>query len=131
MGICKNWNKKAGKYQYLIFRVLVGLMFLMHGYGKLWGPQPAKLASLMGVAGVVEVLVGLAVLVGFFTRLAAVGGAITMLVAYFKVHAAQALSPLANGGELAVMYFVAFLVLMSYGNGTWSLESALLNKETF
>ncbi len=131
MGKCSNWNSKYGDYQYFLFRILVGGMFLMHGYGKLWGSKAAELASLMGVAGVVELLVGLAVLVGFWTRLAALGGAITMLVAYFKVHAGQGLNPLANGGELAVLYFAAFLVLMIYGNQKWSLEQSLMDKETF
>jgi uncharacterized membrane protein YphA (DoxX/SURF4 family) len=70
-------------------------------------------------------------LLGFYTRLAATGGALLMLGAYFKVHAFQALSPLANGGEAAVLFFAAFLVFTVYGNGWLSLEKSLLKKETF
>ncbi len=131
MGYCNKWLNSYGEYHYFVFRVLVGLMFFLHGFGKLSGAKAAPLMSLMGLAGVLELLIGLGVLVGFLTRLAAFGGAIVMLVAYFKVHAFTALSPLANGGELAVMYFVAFLVLMVYGNGKWNLEKVLLKKELF
>ncbi len=131
MGKCSKLLKKYGEWNYLAFRLLVGLMFFMHGFGKLWGAKAAPLMSLMGFTGVVEVVVGLAVLFGLWTRLAALGGAITMLVAYFKVHAAGGLSPLVNGGELAVMYFVAFLVLMQYGAGKLSLEKKLKGKECF
>ncbi len=130
MGYCTKCVSKWKDQLYLVFRVLVGLMFFLHGYDKLvvkgmaWG-------SLMGIAGMVEFLAGLGILVGFFTRLSATGGAITMLVAYFKVHVGNGLSPLANGGELAALYFAAFLILMIYGNQKWSLEQSLLKKETF
>ena len=103
----------------------------MHGYNKFWGASPVELTSLMGLAGAIELLAGLGILVGFFGRLAATGGAITMLVAYLKVHATQGWSPLANGGELALLYLAAFLVVMMLGNGKWNLEKSLLNKETF
>lgn len=114
---------------YFVFRLLVGLMFFLHGWSKFFGATPLPLASLMGVAGVVELLVGLGVFFGFFTRLAAVGGAIQMLVAFFKVHAPLGINPLANGGELALLFFAAFLVLAVYGAGKWSLEMAWLKKE--
>ncbi len=130
MGYCENFCSKYGEALYVIFRVLVGLMFFMHGWQKIF-VNGAALSSLMGVAGIVEILVGLGVLVGFFTRLAAFGGAITMVVGYFMMHAKGGLSPLANGGELAVMYFVAFLVLMQFGARKWSLERQLLKKEMF
>ena len=131
MGKCANWVKQWGDVHYLIFRILVGGMFLLHGYTILWGEQATKLASFMGFIGAVELLVGLAVLVGFFSRLAATGGAIVMIGAYFKVHAGQGWNPLANGGELALLYLAAFLVVMMLGNGKWNLEESLLNKETF
>ena len=131
MGKCNEYVNKYGKYHYFVFRIVVGLMFLLHGYGKLWGPKAAQLASLMGIAGVVEFTAGLGILLGFWTRLAATGGAITMLVALFKVHFPQGIIPLANGGELAVLYLLSFLVLTIYGNGKWNLEKYLLKKETF
>ncbi len=131
MGKCNSWVEKYGDYHYFLFRILVGVMFFLHGYGKLFGAKAGPVASLMGVAGVVELLAGLGILVGFWTRLGALGGAITMIVAYFKVHLPTGFNPLANGGELAVLYFAAFLVLMVYGSRKWSLEKSWLKKETF
>lgn len=123
---------KYGTQFYGVFRVLVGLMFFMHGAGKLFGwfgGTAQAVGSLIGVAGVVETLVGLALVLGLWSRLAALGGAITMLVAYFYMHLGW--NPLTSGGELAVMYFVAFLVIMRDGAGSWSLEKHIWGKEKF
>ena len=128
MGLCKNWCEKYGNYGYLVFRLLFGLLFFMHGYAKFAGGTPA---GLMLVAGVVELVVGAAVFLGFFTRLGAVLGAIQMLVAFFMVHVPQGWNPLANGGEPALLFFAAFLALAAYGNGAWSLETVASHKETF
>ena len=119
---------------YFIARVLVGFMFFMHGTGKLFGwfgGNTVPLGGMFGVAGVVESLVGLAIVLGVFSRLAAVGGIITMLVAYFVVHLPNGFNPLQNGGELAILYFVSFLILLINGNGRWSLEQAALKREIF
>lgn len=123
---------KYGKQFYAIFRIIVGLMFFMHGAGKLFGwfgGTAQTLGSLMGVAGVVETLAGLAILLGLWSRLAALGGAVTMLVAYFYMHIG--FNPLTSGGEVALLYFVAFLVIMRDGAGVWSLEKKLWDKEKF
>jgi putative oxidoreductase len=127
--------KKQHDKLYVVFRVLVGLMFFLHGAGKLFGwfggNKIASLASLMGVAGVVEFAGGLAIALGFFSRLGALGGAVVMIVAYFKVHFPGGWNPLANKGELALLYFAAMLVIMAHGNKKYSLEQSLLKKETF
>ncbi len=123
MGSCAKFVKNNGDAMYLIFRVLVGAMFFMHGAGKLfgWFGGPGMgFGGLMGVVGVLEFLIGLAVLFGLWTRLAAFGGAVIMIATYVKAHLGW--NPLTSGGELAVMYFVAFLVLMKYGAGKWRLE---------
>ena len=120
-----------GSYLYVLFRVLVGVLFFMHGWGKLFGEKAMPLASLMGAAGVIEVAAGIAVVLGLFVRLFAALAAIEMVVAFVMMHAPKGLNPMANGGELAVMYFAAFLVLFSYGAGKLALERTLLNKEMF
>ncbi len=129
-------EKFVAKYAeelYLVFRVLVGVMFAMHGGQKLFGWFGAKgaveLVSLMGLAGLIEFFGGLAIAVGLLTRLAALGGGFTMLVAYFKVHFPAGFNPLANGGELALLYFSAFLVVLSQGGHKYSLDSLFLKKE--
>ncbi|PIN73564.1 DoxX family protein [Candidatus Woesearchaeota archaeon CG10_big_fil_rev_8_21_14_0_10_45_16] len=130
-------KKYADKYKsglYVLFRLLVGLMFFMHGSMKLFGwfgGSAQQLMSLMGVAGVVETLAGLGIFFGFFGRLSALGGLITMIVAFFMVHFPNGWNPLANGGELALVYFASFLIVLVMGNGAWSLEKVLLNKEVF
>jgi len=119
---------------YLIFRVLVGLLFAQHGAQKLFGyfggtAQP--LMSLMGVVGVIELIGGIAIALGLFTRLFAILCAIVMIGAYIKVHASQGLIPIVNKGELALLYLAAFLMLTAHGNGKFSLEQAIFKKEMF
>ena len=128
MGTCDSYCKNYGKYAYTLFRVLFGLLFFLHGYSKFAKGMPS---GLMLVAGVVELLVGATVVLGLFTRLMVTLGAIQMLVAYFKVHFVNGLSPLANGGEAALLFFAGFLAITVYGNGWLSLEKVLLKKETF
>ena len=126
--------KKYSNELYALFSLFVGFMFFQHGAGKLFGwfgQSSVMLASLFGVAGVVEFLVGLALIFGFFGRLGALLGAVQMLVAYVKVHLPNGINPLANGGELALLYFAAFLIVLAYGNHNWSLEKKLLGKEQF
>lgn len=124
-------------YLYFVFRVFVGLLFLQHGLQKLFGMfgglggQSAELFSLMGLAGTIETLGGLAIVFGLFTRLMVFIPAIEMLIAYYRVHLPNGLIPLLNFGELPLLYFAAFLVLIAYGAGKWSLERAIFKKEIF
>jgi len=113
---------------FTIFRVLVGLGFLSHGLQKfgVFGGDSVVLASKFGIAGIVEVIVGLMVILGLYARYAAIPGAITMLVAYFWVHAPNGWFPLANKGELALLYLAAFIVLLSHEDTHWSLERKLV-----
>jgi putative oxidoreductase len=130
MGKCEKYVSKYNDVLYLVFRILVGGMFFLHGWDKIFVKGMA-VTSLFGFAGVVELVVGAAVALGFFTRAAATLGGIQMIVAYFKVHVPKGLNPLANGGELALMYLAAFLVLLIYGAMKYSLEKQWLKKETF
>lgn len=126
-----------GNYEsgfYFVFRLFVGLLFFQHGAQKLlgwFGGTAVELVSLMGVAGIIELVGGLAVALGFYTRLAALVSSIEMLIAYFMAHASKGLIPIMNRGELALLYFAAFLYIIIKGAQKWSLEQALLKKETF
>ena len=131
-----NVQKYAEKYKdylYLVFRVLVGGIFFIHGAQKLFGwfggNKVAALVSLMGVAGVIEFFGGLLIVLGLFTRLAALVSAVQMLVAYFMVHFPGGWNPVVNKGEPALLLFAAFLVLLVYGNQKWSVEKAVFGKE--
>ena len=135
MGICEKYVNKD--YLYFVFRVLVGLLFLQHGLQKLFGMfgglggQTAELFSLMGLAGIIELLGGIAIALGFFARLAAFIASIELIIAYFMIHVPQGLIPFVNQGELALLYVAAFLVIMAFGARKWSLEKAVLKKEVF
>ena len=138
MGLCEKKVQKYGDVLYVLFRVLVGFGFMLHGGQKLFGwfggvngGGAVALASLFGLAGVIEFFGGLAVLLGFFTRLAAGIGALEMAAAYIMVHRQQSWLPLLNGGDPAWLFFATFLVLLVYGSGKWSLEKKLLKKEVF
>ncbi len=117
--------KKNGDKLYFVFRILVGLLFFLHGWMKVTaiaGGQ-MELLSLMGLAAVIETIGGIFIIVGFVTRPTAALSAILMVSAYFMAHAGNGLSPLINKGEPAVLFFVAFLVLAAHGAGKWGLDN--------
>ncbi len=118
------WLKDSGDYFYFVFRVLVGALFFLHGAQKFgWlGGSPVQLWSLFGLAGVIELVAGALVVVGLLTKWAALVSAIEMLVAYFMAHAPQGWNPLVNQGELALLYFAAFLVIAHCGAMKWGLD---------
>ncbi len=133
--VMKNRLERLEPAFYVVFRVLIGFMFFAHGAQKIlgWfgGKGGSALFSLMGVAGWVEMITGILVLVGLWTRLAAFFAAGQMLVAYIMVHASGGWMPLVNKGELALLYFAAFLLMLTYGNGPWNLEKLFSKKEAF
>jgi len=124
-------------YFYFVFRVFVGLLFLQHGLQKLFGAfgglggQPAELFSLMGLAGIIETFGAIAIALGLFVRLAALIAGLEMLIAYSIQHVPQSLIPLVNRGELSLLYFASFLVIIAFGARKWSLEKAIFKKEVF
>jgi len=113
-----------------VLRIVTALLFLQHATAKLFGfPHVAhfdnlKLASLEGVAGIIELVGGLLVLAGLFTRPAAFILAGEMAVAYFMAHAPRGVFPLLNQGEMAALYCFVFLYLAAAGGGVWSVDRA-------
>jgi len=125
------FNKFAEKnsdYFYVVFRVVIGLVFLLHGIMKLPGMIDGSMV-ITGVffwAGVIELVGGSLLILGLFTRYVAFVAAIEMLVAFFMVHTSKGVwHPLYNGGEAALLFFAAFLVLIAYGARKWSLDNLL------
>ena len=112
-----------------ILRIITGLLFLQHGTAKLFGvPHIAmfdglQLISLMGLAGMLELVGGLLVLIGLFTRPTAFVLSGMMAVAYFMAHAPKGLLPILNQGELAVMYCFVFLYFAVAGAGAFSIDA--------
>ncbi len=122
---------------YTVFRVGIGLLFFMFGVQKifgLWGMPggAAPFGTLVWAAGAGELLIGLAVTLGVFTRLASLFGVIEMAVAYVMGHAlVVGWNPMVNMGTPALLFLLAFLVTLAYGAGKASLERKLLGKEMF
>lgn len=114
---------------YAILRIVAGLMFAMHGTQKLFGwpgdGSTVEIASLMGLAGIVELVGGLMIAFGFLTGWAAFIAAIQMLVAFFMAHFPEHWNPLLNKGELALLYCFLFLYMASRGSGIWSVDAAM------
>jgi putative oxidoreductase len=114
-----------------LLRIILGYLFVPHGSAKLFGtPHVAmydgiQLMSLMGLAGVLELVGGALLLIGLFTRPVAFVLSGFMAVAYFMAHASQGnpLLPMLNKGELAVVYCFVFLFFSVAGAGAWSVDA--------
>ena len=87
------------------------------------------MASLMGFAGMVELIGGLLIAFGFLTSYAAFIASGQMAVAYFKAHAPQGALPILNRGELSVLYCFLFLYIAAQGSGGWSLDAMMRRKK--
>ena len=115
---------------FALLRIVSGLMFMIHGTSKLLGWPPSKMgtfsiASMPGIAGVIELVCGALIVVGLMTGIAAFIASGEMAVAYFTVHAKGGLWPIQNQGELAVLYCFVFLYFAAHGGGIWSIDSVL------
>jgi putative oxidoreductase len=113
---------------YALMRIVVGFLFLWHGAQKLFGipssvPDATPLIVLY-VAGPIEFVGGALVMIGLFTRWTAFLCSGLMAAAYWMAHGAEALLPIVNNGELAVIYCFVFLFISARGGGVLSVDSA-------
>ncbi len=109
-----------------VLRIMTGLLYLQHGTGKLLGFPAIEVPPMMspgGIAGFFELIGGILIALGLFTRPVAFILAGQMAVAYFWVHAPLSFFPIQNGGELAIMYCFVFLYFMCAGPGPWSVDA--------
>ena len=114
-----------------LLRIVLGYTFMLHGMAKLFGvPHVAmfdglQLFSLMGLAGVLELVGGVLLILGWFTRPVAFILSGQMAVAYFMMHAGidNFWLPLLNQGEAAVLYSFSFLYLSVAGAGAFSIDN--------
>ena len=112
----RRWTLAEGAY--VLLRTGAGLLFMAHGLQKLFGlfggvgnGGTVPLASRLGVAGGLELIGGLLLVLGLFTRPVALVLAGQMVVAYVVAHLPRGLVPLQNGGELALLYALIFVFL--------------------
>ena len=113
-----------------ILRIMSGLLFLEHGTAKHLKipvvPMFAKLElfSLAGIAGVIEIVGSVLLILGLFTRCTAFVLSGLMAFAYFIAHAPRGFYPILNAGELAALYCFVFLYIAAAGPGPWSIDAA-------
>ena len=125
-----SWTTRASSLL-SVLRIVAAFMFLLHGSAKLltWphsllpsgGTLP--ITTLAGAGGIFELVGGVLLLLGLFTRPVAFVLAGEMAVAYFKFHFPQGFWTLFNGGELAVVYCFVWLYISAAGPGPWSLDA--------
>jgi len=127
-------NTYLGKYSehaFALMRIVVGLLFALHGAQKLFGVlggTKVPLFSLYGAAGVIEFFGGLLIALGLLGSWAAFVASGQMAAAYFIAHFPKGFWPIENGGVLAALYCFAFLYIAIRGSGIWSVDAALARK---
>ena len=115
-----------------VLRIVSGYCLLWHGTTKYFGfPGNAidnlQVFSMMGIAGLIEIVAGFLLIIGLFTRAAAFVASGFTAAAYFIGHVAtkgMLLFPLMNGGEAAVLFCFIFFYLIFAGPGPWSVDAA-------
>ncbi len=114
-----------------ILRIITGFLFIWHGSQKFFNFPPSAQGGggspegVMLVGAILELAGGLLILLGLFTRPVAFLLCGMMAVAYFGWHFPGGFLPLANRGELAVLYCFVFLYLFFAGGGPWSLDALI------
>ena len=110
-----------------LLRIVAGLLFVEHGLSKFFAfpvPFPVHpLPPLLVAAGAIELIAGLLVTVGLFTRLAAFIASGEMAVAYWMQHFPKGPWPVANMGEGAILFCFIFLYIAAAGPGAWSVDA--------
>ncbi|MDF1738381.1 MAG: DoxX family protein [Verrucomicrobiales bacterium] len=117
-----------------VLRIISGLLMMQHGGQKVLGfPAPSRapfeLMSKIGVAGMLELVGGLLLAIGLFTRPTAFILSGLMAFAYFIAHGLTDFWPMLNGGELAALYCFVYLYLAAAGGGYFSVDAMLARKK--
>jgi putative oxidoreductase len=115
-------------YALSVLRIVVALLFIQHGLAKFFNFPTVftgTLSSLLFAQGLTEVIGGLLLLVGIWSRIVAfiLSGDMAM------VHAPKSVYPLANGGDLAIVFCFVFLYIACAGSGPWSVDHTVLKSE--
>lgn len=120
--------KRLEPQTYALLRIVTGFLFLWHGMGKLFGypePMPPGVPGFISwIAGPLELFGGALVMMGLFTSPVAFVLSGLMAFAYWMGHGFNALLPVVNKGELAVLYCFVFLYISARGSGIWSVDGA-------
>src|SRR5262245_4401237 len=126
-------NGQTCPVMHAVLRMGAGLLFLQHGLQKIFGllggingsGATATLASQLGVAGIIECLGGILLIIGLATRPTAFVLLCEMIAAYFIAHAPKGGAPVQNQGELALLYACIFGFFVGNGAGPFSIDSLI------
>ena len=119
----------ASDYLLALLRLVSALLFFSHGLVKMAAFPPGAppglqpIASLDGLAGLIELLAGILLAIGWLTRPAAFLASGTMAAAYWIGHAPQGFFPVANGGDSSILFCFVFLYLAAAGAGPYSIDN--------
>ena len=122
-------QQKLIDWAVLLLRIVAGYLFVLNGGVKLFGwfnmiPDGTDLPTLLVVAGIIELVAGILIAIGLFTRSATFISAGQMAVAYFMAHVPTGFwyEPVANDGQPSVLLCFIFLFFAAYGAGIWSVD---------
>jgi putative oxidoreductase len=123
--------EKGRPYILSVLRIVVALLFIEHGLQKYFGFPSAgpPMTPLLYVQGVIEIVGGILLLIGAYTRVVAFILAGDMAVAYFMAHFPRSFFPAVNGGDAAILYCFAFFYIFFAGGGPWSLDRTALKQD--
>jgi putative oxidoreductase len=120
------WLQRLQPQLLAVLRIVTGLLFLEHATQKFLAfptPFPMQpLPTMFAAAGVIELVAGILITLGLFTRLAAFIASGEMAAAYFIIHFPNGFWPAVNKGENAILFCFIFLYLAAAGAGAWSVD---------
>jgi putative oxidoreductase len=120
---------RRAPYALALLRIVSGLILLEHGTQKFLGFPPGEgawsgwaLDNPGAFAGIIELVAGLLITIGLYTRPAAFIASGMTAAAYWIAHAPQNSFPVNNGGDAAILYCFVFLYLVFAGPGVWNVD---------
>lgn len=126
-----NSLKRYSEEAYALLRIVAGFLFSFHGAQKIFGvltDHQTEFLSQIWFGGIIELVGGVAIMLGAYTQAAAFLCSGTMAVAYFQFHwkfqGGEKIFPAINEGEMAVLYCFIFLMFACRGGGKWSMDGA-------
>jgi len=120
-----DFMKQYEAQTYALLRIVSGFLFIFHGIPKMQAIMAGEAGWMYYLAGPIEVIGGVMIMIGLYTSIAAFLSSGLMAGAYWIIHYSKMGGglPIDNKGELAVMFCFAFLCIAAKGSGIWSVDS--------